>query len=100
MTLQELKEQQEKFRDFENQGIDSRTAELLIENAAVSYVRCRLDEVHLEKDSFDLNPHLSIKYFAKLISDEINSIGYEYSEADVMLLWLTWAVFEHKFLGK
>lgn len=47
------------------------------------------------QDDFDLNPHLSIKHYCEEVASQVILEGFECTDSDVMLMWLTDAIYTH-----
>lgn len=54
-----------------------------------SRIRARLEESPIDPDDFDLNPHLSFKWVCQKVAEDMRGEGFECTEHDVTLFWLT-----------
>jgi len=49
-------------------------------------------------EDMDLNPHLSIKFYCSQIAEQVTKLGFTCSSEEVMLFWLTVAVYHGDLL--
>lgn len=49
-------------------------------------------------EDLDLNPHLSIKHYCQQIAEQVTQLGFTCSTEEVMLYWLTVAVYHGDLL--